>query len=72
MTDPMERPMNAWVRPGPRGRWHQAEQDTRTDTAVLCCSGQTVRTTRAEVMDYRWRPSSGQCYHPPCNREVGP
>jgi hypothetical protein len=71
VTDPTSRPMNSWVRSSPKGRWHQAEYDSRTDTAVLCCSGRIVNAAAAEVMDYRWRPVAGQCYHPPCNREVG-
>lgn len=80
MTDPARptdtgwRPMNAWVRGGPTShRWHQAEYDGRTGTAVLRCSGKVVTPDPAEVMEYRWLPTwPHHCLWPACREEVQP
>ena len=69
-----DRPMNGWVRPGPHAkRWHQAEYDSRTGLATVCCNSRVLPVAPEDVMDYRWRPLYEEhCCHPVCRRPVEP
>lgn len=73
---PGDRPMNCWVKGGPTAnRWHQAEYNARTGTAVLCCSRKVVTITdpATEVMEYRWTPPWQRwCLWRHCRREITP
>jgi len=64
--------MNGWVKV--LGEWHQAEYDSRTNSAVLSCTGQLrIKRIAGDVMDYRWRPyPSEQCQEAECQAKVEP